>query len=92
MTELQQPLPDESMKFFFCKELCICKIYKKVGERLTQEELRTLLCNSVNKGMKQCYIAKTTGIHPRLISQFKNGKIDLYPHIFVKLENYFLNS
>lgn len=58
---------------------------------MSQEELRELLRERV-KSVKQCYIAKETGIHPRLISQFKNGKIDLYPHLFVKLENYFLNS
>ena len=57
---------------------------------MTQEELRKLYCDVIEKG-KQCYIAKQTGINPAVLSRFKNGEINLYPHLFEKLEKY-LNS
>lgn len=58
---------------------------------MTQEELRELYCKRV-EGEKQCYIAKKTGINPAILSQFKTGKIDLYEHLFVKLQLYLLNN
>lgn len=54
---------------------------------MTQTELRTLYKERV-KREKQCYIAQITGIHPGILSQFKSGKFDLYPHLFEKLEKY----
>lgn len=54
---------------------------------MTQEELRTLYKERV-KREKQCFIAQKTGINPAILSQFKTGKYDLYPHLFEKLENY----
>lgn len=29
-----------------------------------------------------------TGINSSVLSKFKTGKIDLYPHLFAKLEQY----
>lgn len=60
---------------------------KKEGERLKQEKLRELYCNRL-KREKQSYIAQQTGINPAVLSQFKNGHIDLYEHLAVKLESY----
>ena len=59
----------------------------KEGERLKQEELRELYRNRL-KSEKQCYIAKQTGINVSVLSQFKNGHIDLYEHLSEKLEAY----
>ena len=56
---------------------------------MTQEELRELYNERVQRE-KQCYISKQTNI--RLLSQFKTGKIDLYPHLFKRLEEYLLNN
>lgn len=61
--------------------------FRKEGRILTQEELRTLYKERV-KREKQCFIAQKTGINPAILSQFKTGKYDLYPHLFEKLENY----
>lgn len=82
-------LLDVSTKFF-CKDLLTCKENEKEGEQLTQQELRNLLCERV-KREKQCYIAEVTNIHPRVLSQFKNGKLDLYEHLFKRLEIYLNN-
>lgn len=54
---------------------------------MTQEELRTALLKRL-KQEKQCWISKQTGINKDVLSSFKNGKIDLYPYLFVKLEAY----
>ena len=61
------------------------------GEKVTQEELRELY-NEKKKKKKQCYISKQTNINSGLLSQFKTGKIDLYPHLFKRLEEYLLNN
>lgn len=58
---------------------------------MTQTELRELYCNRL-KREKQCYVAEQTGINAAVLSQFKNGKFDLYPHLFEKLEAYLLNN
>ena len=58
---------------------------------MTQVELRDLYCKRLEKE-KQTYIAKTTGINGSILSQFKRGKIDLYPHLFSKLESYLMNQ
>lgn len=57
---------------------------------MTQEELRALLQNRTQKE-KQVYIANVTGIDKDVLSRFKLGKIDLYPHLFSKLESYLMN-
>ena len=44
------------------------------------------------KREKQYYIAEVTGIDKAILSRFKNNKIDLYPHLFKKLESYLLNN
>lgn len=54
---------------------------------MTQEELRKLYKERLTKE-KQCYIAKEVKIDGGVLSRFKNGKIDLYPELFEKLENY----
>ncbi len=57
---------------------------------MKQEELRNLYRERL-KREKQCYIAKQTGINPAVLSQFKNGHIDLYDYLFEKLEAYLAN-
>lgn len=44
------------------------------------------------KREKQCYIAEVTGIDRSVLSKFKNGKINLYPYLFEKLEAYLLKE
>lgn len=61
------------------------------GEKMSQEELRELYKTRLNRE-KQCYIAEQTGINAAVLSQFKNGHIDLYEHLFVKLEAYLTNN
>ena len=54
---------------------------------MTQEELRTMLHKRLER-KKACYISKATRINKDTLSKFKNSKIDLYPHLFEKLETY----
>lgn len=58
---------------------------------MTQEELRTMLRQRLERE-KATYICKTIGMNKNTLSSFKNGKFDLYPHLFEKLETYLLNS
>lgn len=58
---------------------------------MTQVELREMYYKRLERE-KQTYVAKATGINGAILSQFKRGKIDLYPHLFSKLENYLTNS
>lgn len=58
---------------------------------MTQEELRGLYNKRVEKE-KQTYISKITGIDGAILSKFKNNRINLYPALFKKLENYLINS
>lgn len=78
------------LAFFFVKIYLHIK-KKEEGERLTQQELRNLLRERV-KREKQCYIAEITNIHPRILSQFKNGKLDLHEHLFKRLETYLISN
>lgn len=71
--------------FFIKKSLFISK--KKEGEQLKQEELRQIYCDRL-KAEKQIYIAEQTGINPTILSQFKNGHLNLMPSQFDKLRNY----
>lgn len=54
---------------------------------MTQEKLREMYCERL-KREKQEYIVKVTGISRPVLSKFRHGKIDLYPHLFEKLEAY----
>lgn len=72
----------------FYKKYFICKERRK--NNLTQEELRELYCKRLERE-KQIYVAKATGINGAILSQFKRGKINLYPHLFSKLESYLMN-
>mgnify|MGYP000335520754 CR=1 FL=1 len=54
---------------------------------MTQEELRTEYRKRLERE-KQIYIAKAIGVDYGILSRFKNNKIDLYPHLFKKLELY----
>lgn len=54
---------------------------------MTQEQLRELYLERL-KREKQCYIAQETNINSAVLSRFKNGKIDLFPHLFERLEEY----
>lgn len=58
---------------------------------MTQEELRALYCERL-KREKQCYISDITKISSPVLSRFKNGNIDLYPHLFEKLEKYLTSN
>jgi len=58
---------------------------------MTQEELRTMLLQRLERE-KATYICKTIGMNKNTLSSFKNAKIDLYPHLFEKLEAYLLNN
>lgn len=58
---------------------------------MTQDGLRELYNERVQRE-KQCYISKQTNINNGLLSRFKTGKIDLYPHLFKRLEEYLTNS
>lgn len=70
--------------FLFVKKYCY---NKKERDKMTQEELRKLYKERLTKE-KQCCIAKEIKIDGGVLSRFKNGKIDLYPELFEKLENY----
>lgn len=63
----------------------------KEDNELTQEELRNLYKERLTRE-KQTYISKVIGIDGSILSKFKLGKIDLYPQLFSKLENYLINS
>lgn len=66
--------------------------YELTQEELQkQEELRDLYKHTLEKGTQQ-YIAKVTGISAPVLSNFKNEKINLYPHLFTKLEAYLKSS
>lgn len=58
---------------------------------MTQEELRELYIKRVERE-KQTYISKETNIHSAILSNFKKGKIDLYPHLFERLEKYLTSN
>ena len=58
---------------------------------MTNEELREMYKERL-KREKQCYIAEVIGIDRSVLSKFKNGKINLYPYLFEKLEAYLLKE
>lgn len=58
---------------------------------MTQEELRAMLLQRLERE-KATYICKTIGMNKNTLSSFKNNKIDLYPHLFEKLEAYLTNN
>lgn len=58
---------------------------------MTQEELREMLLRRLERE-KATYICKTIGMNKNTLSSFKNGKINLYPHLFEKLETYLTNN
>ncbi len=57
---------------------------------MSQEELRELYIQRL-KREKQCWISSVTGINKDVLTRFRHGRIDLYPYLFVKLEDYLLN-
>lgn len=58
---------------------------------MTQIELRELLNERLERE-RAIYISKVTNINKDVLSRFKLGKIDLYPHLFERLEAYLLNG
>ena len=58
---------------------------------MTQEELRELYKERL-QSEKQGWIAKQTNINQNILSQFKNGRMNLYPHLFEKLEAYLIQN
>lgn len=59
------------------------------GVIMSQEELRKLYNERLIRE-KQIYIAGQLGIDPGLLSKFRTGKLDLYPHLFEKLQGYLI--
>lgn len=66
-------------------------IAKRKEQNMTQEELREMYRERLQRE-KQTYISKVTQIDSSLLSKFKTGKINLYPHLFVRLEEYLTNQ
>ena len=58
---------------------------------MTQEELRELYKERLQR-KKQGWIAKQTNINQNILSQFKNGRMNLYPHLFERLEAYLIQN
>lgn len=58
---------------------------------MSQQELRDMYIERL-KREKQVWISSATGINKDTLSKFKRGKIDLYPHLFEKLEMYLLGN
>lgn len=58
---------------------------------MTQEELRELYKERLQRE-KQGWIAKQTNINQNILSQFKNGRMNLYPHLFEKQEAYLIQN
>lgn len=58
---------------------------------MSPEELREMYQERL-KREKQNYIAETIKIDAGTLSRFKKGKIDLYPHLSIKLEKYLLEK
>lgn len=58
---------------------------------MTQEELRELYKERLQRE-KQGWIAKQTNINQNILSQFKNGRMNLYPHLFERLEAYLIQN
>lgn len=73
------------------KDIFVWKYKTKEGEKVNQEELRELYRSRLKSG-RQYYIAEQTGINVSVLSQFKNGHIDLYDYLFAKLEAYLTNN
>lgn len=72
--------------FYLSKNMDISIILEGVI-KITQEELRTLYNERLIRE-KQTYISKITGIDGSILSKFRLGKINLYPHLFARLEKY----
>ena len=58
---------------------------------MTQEELRELYKERLQRE-KQGWIAKQTNINQNILSQFKNGRMNLYPYLFERLEAYLIRN
>jgi hypothetical protein len=58
---------------------------------MTQEELRELYKDRLQRE-KQGWIAKQTNINQNILSQFKNARMNLYPHLFERLEAYLIQN
>lgn len=58
---------------------------------MTQEELRKLYKDRLQRE-KQGWIAKQTNINQNILSQFKNARMNLYPHLFERLEAYLIQN
>ena len=58
---------------------------------MTQEVLRELYKERLQRE-KQGWIAKQTNINQNILSQFKNARMNLYPHLFERLEAYLIQN
>lgn len=72
-------------KFLSHKNLL--EIIIKRSKQMTQKELRRLYNERIIRE-KQSYIAKVVHINPSLLSQFRKGRVDLYPKYFENLKAY----
>lgn len=54
----------------------------------TQDEVRNLLIQEIDRGRKQSYIAESIGIPRQVLSAFKLNKKELYPESLAKLEEF----
>lgn len=58
---------------------------------MTQEDLRQLYIDRLERE-KQTYISKEVNISSSVLSRFKKGQFDLYPHLFARLEKYLTSN
>lgn len=59
---------------------------------MTQDEVRALLIERIESGVKQTYIARNIGVPKQVLSLFKLNKKNLYPESLAKLETFLTNS
>lgn len=65
----------------------------KEGEKmLTQDEVRELLIQRIESGVKQTYIARNIGVPKQVLSAFKLNKKNLYPESLAKLEAFLTHN
>lgn len=59
---------------------------------MTQDEVRELLIQRIESGIKQTYIARNIGVPKQVLSAFKLNKKNLYPESLAKLEVYLTSN
>ncbi len=59
---------------------------------MTQDEVRELLIQRIESGVKQTYIARNIGVPKQVLSAFKLNKKILYPESLAKLEAFLTSN